>query len=440
MTQEITTEVKNALNAFETFKTDLAGKLGKLDAFDAEKFDKLQKSIGDAVEKEQKAEARIKAQEEASKARDEADKLRDVQFKAMEKQQELLEAAFNRPIAPEAKADAKQEFLTKSSQLVNDFARRGGNPERGFVDFMQADESRADSLKAMSVNSDPDGGYLVIPSLGGTIQTFLRETSPMRQLADVQTISSGSMEYLLDNDEADAGWVAETQPRPETRTPQLSKLIIPVSEIYAQPKATQKLIDDAAIDIEAWLAGKVAEKFAREENKAFIAGDGQNKPRGILTYAAGTSPGSQQVVQIASANASGFAYDGLVNLQTSLKEPYQANASFLVNRLGFGALLLIKDGNSTPIFNMAYDARVGLQRSILGSPLYFASDMPVVAANALAAAYGDFKQAYQILDRTGIRVLRDPFTDKPFVKFYTTKRVGGGVKNFEAFALLKVAA
>src|SRR5699024_1810276 len=113
----------------------------------------------------------------------------------------------------------------------------------------------------MSVNSDPDGGYLVIPSLGGTIQTFVRETSPMRQLADVQTISSGSMEYLIDNDEADAGWVAETQPRPETRTPQLGKLIIPVHEIYAMPKATQRLIDDAAIDIEAWLAGKVAEKF-----------------------------------------------------------------------------------------------------------------------------------------------------------------------------------
>jgi HK97 family phage major capsid protein len=180
------------------------------------------------------------------------------------------------------------------------------------------------------------------------------------------------------------------------------------------------------------------EKFARMENTAFMVGDGVVQPRGILTYPDGST--GMTVQQVITGAASAFTYDGLVNLQSALKEEYQANASFLVNRLGFGNLLLLKDGSSTPIFNMQYDMRVGLQRSILGAPLYFAADMPVVAASALAAVYGDFKAAYQIVDRTGVRVLRDPFTDKPFVKFYTTKRVGGALVNGEAIKIARVAA
>ena len=232
----------------------------------------------------------------------------------------------------------------------------------------------------------------------------------------------------------------DASPALRPQRPTLGKLIISVNEIYAQPKATQKLIDDAAVDIEAWLARKVAQKFARMENTAFISGDGQNKPRGLLTYPAGTVPGSQQVEQIVTGSGSAITYDGLVNLQTALKEEYQGNAAFLVNRLGFGALLLIKDGNNTPIFNMQYDMRVGLQRSILGAPLYFATDMPAVATNALAAAYGDFKRAYQIVDRTGIRVLARP-VHRQAVRQVLHHEAGRrcAVMNFEAYKLLKVS-
>ena len=272
------------------------------------------------------------------------------------------------------------------------------------------------------------------------IQTNVYETSPMRQLANVMTIGTNSLEYILDNDEAEANWVGETQPRPETDTPQLAMLDIVANEIYAQPKASQRFLDDAGINVEAWLADKVAQAFSRKENTAFMVGDGVNKPRGLLTYTAGTTIASQQIEQINSGGAAAFTYDGLVNLQSALKEAYQANASFLVNRKGFGSLLLLKDLNGSPIFNMAYDTRVGLQRTILGSPLYFASDMAEVGSNALAAAYGDFKRAYTIVDRTGVRVLRDPYTDKPFVKFYTTKRVGGSVVNFEAVKIQKIAS
>ena len=446
MTDNLNQSVETALKAFnevkgmvEGFKTQIDGFAPKLDAFDEAKFNNLQKDIAKGIELAQKAEGAAKA------AQDEKDAIL-AQLKTVEEKQGLLETALSRPISvsTEIKGDPEKEMLTKSTALFNEFARKGAVKGEDYTDYLQRtetkeDEARTLALKAMSVNSDPDGGYLVIPTLGGTITTLVRETSPMRQLADVQTISTDSLEYMLDNDEADAGWVGETQSRPETNTPKLSKLVIPVNEIYAMPKATQKLIDDAAVDIESWLAAKVAQKFARMENTAFMVGDGVLKPRGILTYSAGTNIGSQQIEQIVTGSASAFAYDGLVNVQSALKEEYQANASWLVNRLGFGNLLLLKDLNGTPIFNMQYDMRVGLQRSILGAPLYFATDIPVVASNALAAIYGDFKAAYQIVDRTGIRVLRDPFTDKPFVKFYTTKRVGGAVKNFEAVKIAKIS-
>jgi len=442
MEVEIQKSIEGALTAFEALKTDftdIKGKMKNVEGFDQAKFNKMAEDIAKGIDLAQKAEGVVKAAEDESKAR-------DAQFKALEEKQALLETALSRPISvttSEVKNSA-EEVNKKSTELFNEFARKGAVKGEDYTDYLRRtekadDEARTLALKTMSVNSDPDGGYLVIPTLGGTITTLVRETSPMRQLASVQTISSDSLEYMLDNDEASAGWVGETQARPETNTPRLSKLVIPVNEIYAMPKATQKLIDDAAVDIEAWLAAKVAQKFARMENTAFMSGDGVLQPRGILTYTAGTSIGSQQIEQIVSGSASAFGYDGLVNLQSALKEEYQGNASWLVNRLGFGNLLLLKDGNGTPIFNMQYDMRIGLQRSVLGAPLYFATDMPTVATNALAAAYGDFKAAYQIVDRTGIRILRDPFTDKPFVKFYTTKRVGGAVVNYEAVKIMKIS-
>jgi HK97 family phage major capsid protein len=438
MTQDIIQEVKgdiekikNAAAAFETFKSDLAPKLGKLDAFDAKKFDDIQKDIAAAVEASQKSEGARKAA--------------DDQIKALEEKQKLLETALSRPQSVTTKAEQQKEIAQKATSLFNEFARKGsGSRQESFGEYVERAtsidaETKSLLTKAMSVNSDPDGGYLVTPELGGTIATKVFETSPMRQLASVMTIGTDSLEYILDNDEAGAGWVGETQARPETSTPKLSKLLIPVNEIYAQPKATQKLLDDAEIDIEAWLAAKVAQKFARMENTAFMSGDGILKPRGLLTQAAGTDISIGQVQQVVSGSASTFTYDGLINLMGALKEEYQDNASFIVNRTAFSAMLLLKDGNNTPIFNMAYDSNGGRPFTILGAPLYFASDMPTVATNALAVVYGDIRQAYQIVDRTGVRVLRDPYTDKPFVKFYTTKRVGGAPVNFEAYAIGKIS-
>lgn len=291
--------------------------------------------------------------------------------------------------------------------------------------------------KAMSVDSDTDGGFLVTPEMSSEVVKKIYESSPIRQLASVQTIGSDSLEMIHDLDEAASGWVGETAARTATNTPTLKKEIIPVHELYAFPQATQKLLDDAAVNLEAWLTGKVSEKFARDEATAFISGNGTNKPKGILAYASGTSFG--QVERQAAAGASALVADDMINLQQLLKEGYQMNASFLINRLIIGTLRKLKDVTSGQyIWQPGLSA--GSPNQLLGKPVYMAADLPSTLVTATdTIIYGDIKAGYQIVDRIGVRVLRDAFTNKPYVGFYVTKRVGGAVKNFEAVKVLRMA-
>jgi len=264
------------------------------------------------------------------------------------------------------------------------------------------------------------------------------ESSPIRQLASVQVIGTSSLEILLDLGEAGSGWVGETETRAETDTPQWNEIEIPVHELYAKPRATQKLLDDAAINVEAWLAGKVAEKFSRDEATAFISGNGTKKPKGITAYASGTGFG--QVERATAVDDTTFSGNGddLIATQALLKEPYQNNASWLMNRLIVAELRKIKSTLSGEYMWQPGLAQ-GQPAQLLGKPVYFASDLPsTIVASTDTIIYGDFKQGYQVVDRVGIRVLRDPFSSKPYVEFYTTKRVGGGVKNFEALKVLRM--
>jgi len=205
----------------------------------------------------------------------------------------------------------------------------------------------------------------------------------------------------------------------------------------AKPKASQKLLDDAFVNVEAWLAEKVGEKFARTEATAFVSGDGVNKPRGILTYTAGD--GFEMIEQIVSGAAADISAantaDGLINLVMSLKAPYKAGAAFLMERATVKAVRKLKDTQGQYFWQPSLTA--GNPDMIMGFPVYEADDMETIGANALPIAFGNFKVGYQIVDRFGIRTLRDPYSAKPYVEFYTTKRVGGGVKNFEAIKLLK---
>jgi HK97 family phage major capsid protein len=326
----------------------------------------------------------------------------------------------------------------KSNKLFNEFARLDtGNTSMYFDEHLKKAMREDPELKAMSVDSDPNGGFMTLPEFGGVIATKVFETSPLRSLANVTQIGSDTLEVVVDYDEADASWTSERGSRSATNTPTLGKIDIYAHEMYANPQVTQKMLDDAVIDVEAWIQGKVADKFARKEATAFVTGSGVGQPKGIMSYTAGTTISSGQVEQVVTGDATNVTYDGFINTQNALKEPYQNNAHWLYQRATNAKVMLIKDGESRPIFNMNYDRNAGMEMLVLGKPVRFAADVAAVGSAALCAAYGDFRQAYQIVDRVGLRILRDPYTNKPYIGFYTTRRVGGGLVNFEALKIMK---
>lgn len=426
------TAAENAMKAFEALKTDVLPLKKKFEELDGEakgQFAKMEKAISDAIELHQKKDAGAR-------------KALEDQAKAQADQIKAIETAMNRPGAA-VNGEADEKLAKKAiKKLFNEFARLpedSEQPKVHFHTFAQGKAKNDPELKALSVNSDPNGGYLVMPEFGGMIQTRVFETSPIRQLATVTSVGSDSYEVILDNDEAAASWVGEQASRPNTNNPQLGKLAIPVNEMYAFPKATQKILDDAQIDMEAWLGQKVGDIFGRTEATSFVTGNGVNKPKGIMSYDSGTTLSSQQIQQVNAGSTSDFTYDGLISLTNALKEPYHANAVFLMQRGSFASIMKIKDGEGRPIFNLMYDKVAGLSNLVLGKSVYFAADIASISSASLSAVYGDIRRAYQIVDRTGIRVLRDPFTDKPNVGFYTTKRVGGAVVNFEAIKIQKMS-
>ncbi len=310
-----------------------------------------------------------------------------------------------------------------------------------FLSYVRKGESRLTDLeiKLLSVDSDPQGGYWVEEDMSSQIITKIFETSPMRTIASIETISSDALEMPEDINEADAGWVSERGARTETTSPKIGMRRIPVHELYAEPKATQQLLDDAKVNVEAWLGAKIADKIARTENLAFISGTGVGQPKGILSYTTSLTPANPgQVQQVNSGNASALTDDGIRKLFYSLKSPYIQNAKWLMKRSTVQAVSLLKDSQGRYVWEPGL--QMGDPQNLLGMPIRRMEDMPAVAAGALAIAFGDFQKAYTIVDRMGIRMLRDPFTANPFVLFYATKRTGGDVTNFEAYSVLKISA
>lgn len=294
---------------------------------------------------------------------------------------------------------------------------------------------KPENVKLLSVGSDPDGGYWVRPDSSAKIIRIIFETSPIRALAAAETIGSSSLELAADIDEFGFGWVAEQEDRPETTTGKIKKIEIPVHEMYAEPRATQNLLDDAGFNVEGWVNQRVGEKFGRVEASSFVTGTGSGQPRGFLTYPAGTSWG--QIEQTNLGNATTVTMDGLITMQGTLKSFYSLRATWLAKRTTMPEIRKLKDGQGRYLWEPSTQA--GAPTLLLGRPIMEAEDMTAVAGSALALAYGDFQMGYQIVDRQGIRVLRDPFTAKPFIKFYTTRRVGGDVVNFEAIKIGKIA-
>ncbi len=294
--------------------------------------------------------------------------------------------------------------------------------------------------KAMSAAVNSDGGYLVDPKTAETIKSVLNSTASIRAIANVVTVEAGSYDVLIDSSEVGAGWADESSATVETGTPTIERIAIPLHELSALPKASQRLLDDSAFDIEGWLAGRIADKFARSEAAAFIAGDGVDKPTGILTHPvvddASWSWGNIGYVATGADGAFNGA-DALVDLVYALGAQYRANGTFVMNSKTAGTVRKMKDADGRFLWSDGLAA--GEPARLLGYPVLIAEDMPDITSGADAVAFGDFSAGYTVAERPDLRVLRDPFSAKPHVLFYATKRIGGDVSDFAAIKLLRFA-
>jgi HK97 family phage major capsid protein len=392
---------------FETFKAEQEAQMAALkkgvdDVVSAEKIERINNDISNLTNLVEEAKAAIDA------AR--------------------IGGAGNGPSAEaRAHAEAYQAWM-----------RRGTDPANG----MRVLEVGA----ALTTDSDPDGGYLVPAAVEADIERVLGAESAMRAIANVVIVGAGGWEKPVNFGGATSGWVGERDTRPETGTPQLGVLGLSWGEIYANPAVTQRMLDDGIFDVEAWLADEVGIEFAEEEGASFITGNGTNKPRGFLSYTnvANSSYEWGKLGYIASGAAANFATpttsvspaDAFVDLYHSLKSGYRNGASWLMNDLTVGSIRKFKAADGAWLWAPPTSEA---PPTILGKPLYTDDNMPTVAADAFAVAFGNFKRGYTIGDRFGTRTLRDPYTNKPFVHFYSTKRVGGAVTNFAAIKLMKIA-
>ena len=301
-------------------------------------------------------------------------------------------------------------------------------------------------LKALSGATEAAGGYAVPEELDERIDKLLTAISPIRSIANVVKVGSAGYRKLVTTGGTPSGWAAETAARPETATPDFKEIAPPFGELYANPAASQAMLDDAAFDVEAWLAGEIATEFARAEGAAFVAGNGTNKPKGFLSQplsAAIDSVRAFGTLQFLSTGvAGGFAavapQDKLIDLVQALRPPYRQGAAFVMNSATASRIRKFKTDDGAFLWQPGLVA--GQPDTLLGYPVIEAEDMPDVAADSLSIAFGNFRAGYLIAERSETQILRDPFTNKPFVHFYATKRIGGQVMNSEAIKLLKFSA
>ncbi len=297
--------------------------------------------------------------------------------------------------------------------------------------------------KAMSTAVSADGGYLVDPQTADRIRSILLSSASLRGVANVVQVEASSFDVLIDRTDVGSGWAAETAAVTESSTPTVERISIKLHELSAMPKASQRLLDDSAFDVEAWLAEKIASRFTRAEALAFISGDGADKPKGILNAGkvANASWAWGSLGYVATGAAADFASsnssDCIVNLVYALGAAYRANGTFIMNSKTAGAVRKMKDADGR--FMWGDSLQSGQPAQLMGYPVLICEDMPDVGANAYPIAFGDFHAGYTIAERPDLRILRDPFSAKPHVLFYASKRVGGDISDYAAIKLMKVA-
>ena len=373
-----------------------------------------------------------------------------------------LEQRMSADVVTTDKVDRINRAVDETKRVVDELALKSARPQLGgpairsgvalqhkaafdgYVRKGEAGTLRDLESKALSVGSDPDGGFLVPDELERSINRAVKDVSPIRAIAGIRQVSGSVYKKPFAITGAESGWVAETAARPETDTPTLAELAFPTMELYAMPAATSALLDDSAVNIDEWIAEEVRDAFAQQEGTAFVTGNGTAKPKGFLDYTK-VDNGSWTWGNIGflktgvdGAFATTNPGDKLIDLAYAVKSGYRANGTFVFNRATQAVIRKMKDGDGNYLWQPA--AKAGDASMLMGYPVAESEDMPTVATNSYSVAFGDFRRGYLIVDRVGVRILRDPYSSKPYVLFYTTKRVGGGVQDFDALKLLKFAA
>lgn len=364
----------------------------------------------------------------------------EASFEALERQDEDVEALKAEVAQLKARVDAQAVASARP-------ALSGATEQKSaFVEsYLRKGIEVGVELKALVGTSDAAGGYTVPEEIDAQIDRALTSISPIRAIANVVKVGSAGYRKLIATGGTPSGWVSEDAARPETDTPVFAEIAPPFGELYANPAASQAMLDDAAFDVESWLASEIATEFARAEGAAFVSGSGVNRPKGFL--AAPTSAAADGVRPfgtlqfVASGAAGGFAasnpQDRLIDLVQALRPPYRQGAVFVMNSATAARIRKLKTADGAFLWQPGLVA--GQPDTLLGYPVVEAEDMPDIAADSLSIAFGNFKAGYLIAERTETQILRDPYTHKPFVHFYATKRVGGQMANSEAIKLMKFA-
>jgi HK97 family phage major capsid protein len=377
-----------------------------------------------------------------------------------------LERRLSADVVTADKVDRIDRALDEHKRVVDELALKSARPhlagpafrsgaslqhKAAFETYVRTGEDatlRGLESKALSVGTGTDGGYLVPDELERAVNRAVRDVSPIRAIAGIRQVSGSVYRKPFAVTGAEAGWVAETAARPETDSPTLaalSEMSFPTMELYAMPAATSALLDDAAVNIDEWIAEEVRDSFAQQEGTAFVTGNGTAKPKGFLDYTkvdnASWTWGSIGFIETGvdgafpTASATVAPGDKLIDLVYAVKAGYRANGTFVFNRATQAVIRKMKDAEGHYLWQPA--TKAGDPSMLIGYPVAESEDMPAIATNSYSVAFGDFRRGYLIVDRVGIRILRDPYSAKPYVLFYTTKRVGGGVQDFDAIKLLR---
>lgn len=384
-------------------------------------------------------DARIEKMEKGQHVPDDLTAKLDKVFNEMSAQKSIIETLEAKLKRPNTGGDGKHvdEQAEEHKKAFGGYLRKG-------IEYDKSIEQ-----KALNISSGPDGGFAVTKVIDTMIDSLAVNISPIRALASVQPISTSDFHKLINTRGTSSGWVGEQAPRGATNTPQLVDIAPPMGELYANPQASQQMLDDVFFDAESWLAGEIATEFARAEGAAHIGGSGVNMPKGFLSYNTATTDdgtrafGTLQTVGTGvnggfkAVSATVNPVDDLYTLVSKMKALYRSGASFVTNKSVLFTIMGFKDYQGRYVFTPT--TAPGVADTILGYPVHEAEDMPALANGSLSLAFGNWKLGYLIVDRIGTRIIRDPFTNKPNIGFYTTKRTGGAVTNSEAIKLLKFA-